>query len=67
MEFDVVEGAVLRSIDRALDLGEGMVLVESIWACDVTAVGYDNPHIPNSLELGPKVRLSSVVSSIMAA
>ena len=62
MEFDVVEGTVIQSIERALDLGEGLALVESIWVCDVAAEGYDGPHLRYNLELAMKVRLSSVVS-----
>ena len=61
VEFDVVEEVFLDSIERALDLGAGEVLVESEWTCNVSAEGYDNPHFGNYLRVELQFKLSSIV------
>ena len=59
--FDIVEEVFLHSIERALDLGGGEVLVESKWTCDVAAEGYENPHFGDNLRLTLRFALSSIV------
>ena len=61
VEFDVVEEVSLDSIERALDLGSGEVLVESEWICNVSAEGYGNPHFGNNLRVELRFKLSSIV------
>ena len=61
VEFDIVEEALLRSIEQAIDIGGGEALVESNWTCDVAAEGYDNPHFGDSLRIALEFKLSSIV------
>ena len=60
-DFDVVEEVLLSDIERALNLGEGEVLVESDWTCDVVAEGFDNPHFGKRLRVEIHFRLNSII------
>ena len=61
VEFDIVEEAVFRSIEKAIDIGGDEALVESNWTCDVAAEGYDNPHFGDNLSIALEFKLSSIV------
>ena len=61
VDFDVVEEVLLSDIERALGLGEGEVLVESDWTCDIVAEGFDNPHFGKHLRVEIQFKLSSII------
>ena len=61
VDFDVVEEVLLSDIERALELGEGEVVVESDWRCDVVAEGFDNPHFGKHLRVEIQFKLSSII------
>lgn len=61
VQFDVVEGVSLDSIERTLELFGNEVLVDSEWRCDVVAEGFENRYLSESVRVELRFRLNSVV------
>ena len=61
VDFDIIGEVTLCSVEQVLDLGNGEILVDSKWICNVAAEGYDNPHFGHNLSVELEFDLSSII------